>query len=105
MLLLGTGHGWFNSIIHREDQANPYLIAAEPSSRSRLFSPVLIVLTKGTGQHVAYSAQYRYFRTVVEVRLGETDLTTTLDCLDTSEKPSCVCDDTQCPFSSEEDCF
>ena len=41
----------------------------------------------------------------MEVRLGETDLATTLDCLDLSEKPSCVCDDNQCPFSSEKDCF
>ena len=39
-----------------------------------------------------------------EVRLGETDLTTTLDCLDLSERPSCVCDE-QCPFSSEDDCL
>ena len=34
------------------------------------------------------------------VRLGETDLTTTLDCLE----PSCVCDD-DCPFTSEEECL
>ena len=40
----------------------------------------------------------------MEVRLGETDLATTLDCLDLSEKPSCVCDE-QCPFSSEENCL
>ena len=35
-------------------------------------------------------------REVIEIRLGETDLTTTLDCLDL---------DTNCPFNSEEECL
>ena len=42
-------------------------------------------------------------RKVVEVRLGETDLTTTYDCLDPSAEPSCVCD-AGCAFSSWSAC-
>jgi hypothetical protein len=33
---------------------------------------------------------------VIEIRLGETDLTTRLDCLDL---------DTNCPFTSEDECL
>ena len=84
---------------------NKYLNAVELSSRLRLFSPVPTVLIKGRGLYNAYSTQYCYVRTVADVRLGETDLTTTLDCLDLSEQPSCVCEDNQCPIRSEDDCF
>eukprot|EP00092_Neocalanus_flemingeri_P039147 GFUD01042609.1.p1 GENE.GFUD01042609.1~~GFUD01042609.1.p1 ORF type:complete len:421 (-),score=118.86 GFUD01042609.1:56-1318(-) len=39
---------------------------------------------------------------LIEVRLGETDLSTTLDCMD--GQSSCVCP-TGCPFSSDEECL
>ena len=41
---------------------------------------------------------------MIEIRLGETDLTTSLDCRDPSISPSCVCDD-GCPFTSEKECL
>jgi hypothetical protein len=52
-----------------------------------MFSPMPIVLTKGTVQNIIHSNQKYYCRTVVEVRLGGTDLTIYLDCLDLSEIP------------------
>ena len=42
---------------------------------------------------------------VVEVRLGDTDLRTEYDCLDLDFKPSCVCEETGCPFKSWEECL
>ena len=44
---------------------------------------------------------------VVEVRLGETDLSTEYDCLDPGFQPSCVCKDGQsgCPFNSYQECL
>jgi len=53
-----------------------------------------------TKRNVLTSAHCLDQRQVIEVRLGETDLTTTLDCI----SPSCVCA-SGCPFTSRDDCL
>ena len=41
----------------------------------------------------------------MEVRLGETDIRRKHDCIDLIWKPSCVCEESTCPFKTDEECL